>query len=430
MKKEIILIIMILLSINILGAKEIGLNELIENFNLKSNYIKREKLELDKLKIEEKGNLIDKWRKLSFNITPSYNYYESKEKMPLNLQLLKDRAKYPGQISINLGYNMFYSSVVYDNTTDKLKRVNYKLGLSKDINDIIYSEQRYKDESIKLNGKLTKLSLKESKKEMLKSIIDMYVKIKDLDVEIKIKENSLKIMSKEYENLKRKLEVKEAVKLDIEYMQIEINSIKTDIEYLNKSRKNQIKEILKYVGLDYSDYKLKDIKELKIDKIDIEKDKLIENQIKIKLMNGKLKYYKRESEPNIKLDINYDIEEKVWNAGIVFIGNILEYGTERRKGKKDLEKLEIEKIELLDKLKLAKENRELEYKNLLSKLEVAKEKYKNLEKRYDVDKNIYEKGYMSLLDFLKSRKNRDEAKLNYEKLKNRLNGYRYKLRLR
>jgi len=54
-----------------------------------------------------------------------------------------------------------------------------------------------------------------------------------------------------------------------------------------------------------------------------------------------LKYYKRELQPDFKFDSNYDIESEVWNAGIVFTGNLLEYGTEIRKSKKDEAKLKI-----------------------------------------------------------------------------------------
>ncbi|BDU51199.1 TolC family protein [Haliovirga abyssi] len=426
--KKIVLVIMILISVNIFAAKKLGLDDIIESFNNKSSYVKKEKLELDKLKIDENGNFIDKWGKLSFNITPNYSYYTDKDKMPLNLQMTKDISKYPGGITVNLGYNMFYSAITYDNTTSKVKRVSYKLGLTKSLNDIIYSEQKYKDNSINLNSKLTKLNLKISKKTELKNIVDLYIRIKNLDSEILINENSLKVMNEEYENLIKKLEYGEAVKIDVEYMGIEIKSIKNSIEYLKKEIKNKKRELLKKVGIEDSDYEFKDIKAIDNFKIEINEDKIVVNSLNEKLNEENLKYYKRKSEPNINFDMNYDIEGKVWNAGIVFTGNIIEYGTDVRKTKKELDKLKIEKKELEIKSKEDKENAEIEYKNLLSKLEIAKEKMQNMEKRYEVDKNIYENGYMSLLDFLKEQKNRDEAKLNYDKAKNELNGFRYKVK--
>ncbi len=53
----------------------------------------------------------------------------------------------------------------------------------------------------------------------------------------------------------------------------------------------------------------------------------------------------------------------------------------------------------------------------------------NLEKRNEINQRIYKKGYMSLLDFLGEQKSKDEAKLNYEKTKNKLNGFKYNVKI-
>jgi hypothetical protein len=67
-----------------------------------------------------------------------------------------------------------------------------------------------------------------------------------------------------------------------------------------------------------------------------------------------------------------------------------------------------------------------EYVYLEKKYETAYSKKMIFEKRKNVAKELFERGYMSLIDYFKEKQNYTDALLFFQKSKNELNGFKYK----
>ncbi|BDU49457.1 TolC family protein [Haliovirga abyssi] len=413
-----VIILMILFQTNLFAVEKINLEGVIKSFIEKSSYREKEKIEIKKLDIEKQGNVAEEWRKISFNINPIYNSYKN-----------KDTNKYFGNTTLNFGYKMFYLNFNYDNSTDKLKRTIYKIGLSESLDDVIYSEQKYKKKLLKLKEKVTMNRLSSEKITEIKSIIELYADIKNIESEIDIKRKTLKNRNKEFENLKEKYKQNEAVKIDVDYMSIKIKEIKNNIVYLEESFENNSKKLLEKVGIkSRKKIVFEDISDVNIDKIGVNELEITSKGLEINSKEEEIKYSVIRSCPEVKLDVNYDIENKIWMAGVVFTGNVLESKTDIKTEKEELKKLKIEKKEIEAKRNRTEQQLEIEYQNLLNKKKILKDKRDNFGKRYLISKSVYKKGYMSLINYIKSQEDYEKAEMEYKKAKNELNAFKYKIK--
>lgn len=450
-KRILILILIAIFQIRTLYSEEISLENIIRNFLKESLYIKKNQLELNKIEISKEGNFSDKWEKISFKITPEYSRYYDKDNIPnsieyssglvnysdeidnLYLMLYEKRnlTKYPGTIQGKLSYNnTLYMNVVYSNYENFLSKEAYQIGINKSLNDMFYSEQKYKDKGLKIQEKIKKNEIELETINQLKNMVDLYMEINNINDELTVKINSLKLRKEELESLEKKLSYNESVEVDLEYVKIEIKEIENNIEYLSASIKEKEKNLFEKCGLKYKEnlifepIKDREINEIKVSNLEIETKK---NEILMKQED--IKYSKRKYQAGISIDSNYDTKNKILTASLVFSGDIFNYKTDVKIENQNLEKLMLEKKEIEISLMDEKETLKFEYINLKNQAEISKEKFDNMKRRYEISRKIYKEGYMKLLDYLKDEENYDRAAIDYKQVKNKLNAFNYKIEI-
>lgn len=234
----------------------------------------------------------------------------------------------------------------------------------------------------------------------------------------KLKEDEIK--AKEINN---RLQQKEKVKGELELLELQKNSLKEKKEDLEKGRialslvhlENSIKEAGKEIGINKNDIVSKE-KELNINnenlinarniyekckELESGKDKLIEEKSKLNEMTEKFKLYKEkkvlvnklksttENQVKVRDSIKEQLETTIKNTELLRVKL-----TEN--AKKELERVECinlgnekqrKKLELSEVYKAIKK-----YLDLNSEYSVLLEKFKVIESKYNIAKNIYEEG--------------------------------------
>lgn len=71
---------------------------------------------------------------------------------------------------------------------------------------------------------------------------------------------------------------------------------------------------------------------------------------------------------------------------------------------------------------------EIKYLNLVKRNEIMEEKRNTLREKYKISKEIYRKGYMNFLDYIKIKEKYEEAEEKFLKIKNEINAFKYEVK--
>jgi hypothetical protein len=438
--KIFLIIVFLFMIFSVAIAQELSLDDFIKTFSEKSAYQKIEKIENTKLVLEKKGLFFDKWLKLNCLLKSNNIYYPKGNDFTKvdNIELystLYDSAMYgakkelqTGNTSLEVYYNFLYFSTAleYANNSkpDQKKQV---VGVFKELSDFFYSENKYKRNLLPIKQAITKNTLDEAKEKEKKEIIDLYVKILNTNLELTIKQDAIKENNKRIEILKARSE--DTVPFDIEYVELQNQEYENDINFLIETNRIQTIQLFEKVGMDSKevlDIKLKELDDIVINDLQIYPYILKDKNLEIQKQKEYIKYVNRLSMVSKTISANYDPENSIWTANLSFGINLFDYNADKKIQQKQMDRLEVEKIELEKEFNRNKILLDNEYVYLEKKYETAYSKKMIFEKRKNVAKELFERGYMSLIDYFKEKQNYTDALLFFQKSKNELNGFKYK----
>jgi hypothetical protein len=253
------------------------------------------------------------------------------------------------------------------------------------------------------------------------------VKILNTNLELTIKQDAIKENNKRIEILKARSE--DTVPFDIEYVELQNQEYENDINFLIETNRIQTIQLFEKVGMDSKevlDIKLKELDDIVINDLQIYPYILKDKNLEIQKQKEYIKYVNRLSMVSKTISANYDPENSIWTANLSFGINLFDYNADKKIQQKQMDRLEVEKIELEKEFNRNKILLDNEYVYLEKKYETAYSKKMIFEKRKNVAKELFERGYMSLIDYFKEKQNYTDALLFFQKSKNELNGFKYK----
>ncbi len=441
--KKIMPLFFIVLTLTIYSKEpeKITLEEVIRSFAAKSNFANIQKTEIEKYEIEKDGFYHDKNYKIDFKLKND-NSLDYENKVPWKAE---DKI-YKGNIYSYAGYKMFFTelNIEYANLDKnlyedyKLVHYDYKteitragIGVRKSLNDIFYSEEKYRENMLNHKKKYLDKFTENNIKQEVEKLIDEYAEVENILLEIQIKKNVKSENSALIKSLKEQIEQGEATKIELDYIMVEGKKNDEEIKYLEEKARNRKNKILLKSGMEYREnIDFKPIKE------ELEEDVYIdENNVYIKkqekiMEEETLKYIKRKNQCNIDAALSYDLKSESWLANLEVKMDVFDFQTEKKNKMMDIKKLDIEKQLLENENKSKERELKTEAEYLKRMVSIAKETAEVTNKKHDLTKRIFMKGYVNVADYIKSRNEAREAEINLKKITNNLNAFRYKNKIR
>ncbi|OGS19504.1 MAG: hypothetical protein A3J83_06165 [Elusimicrobia bacterium RIFOXYA2_FULL_40_6] len=443
MRKTIGIFIILLFSAPLL-AREYSLDELLNVSSEKGVYKKIENIENSKLVLEQRGLFVDRWLKFKFLLNsnniyyPEGNFLTNSNTSNLELYYTLLNSAFYGQrkdfIAGSSNAQVYYNFLYYDYSLDyanngKPDFRQRKVGVFKDLNDFYYSEDRFKRKQYFIRKDLVRNTNGQAKENAQKDIVDLYVKVLNIHLEKEIKKEAVQDNNKQLELLKARTQ--DSTPFDIEYIELQNQEYENDLQDLTEDEKIQTMKLLEKAGIapedkEQEDISLKELVDITTAAWHLYPYSVEAKDIEIRRQKEYIRYTALSSMISKTIYADYDPENLVWTARASIGLYLYDYGADKKIQKKNLEKLELEKAELEKNhernLKLA----ENEYERLQKKYATASARKEIFEKRELVARGMFDRGYMSMLDYHKEKQSRIDAILSYNKIKNELNGFKYK----
>lgn len=408
---------------------------LLEKFDNDSNFIKKLENERQKVLVEKKGLKSNKWKNVDLKLNSTYDItYTGKESLKVADTIKR------GNLSAVMDYKGFYIKSNYRYKLDRYEIIDNKvyqypnyyvldefsLGYKKTLNDFLYSEEEYKENSINFKEKITNYKNQGKIIEKKEELIDKYVEIKNDELEGLLKKKQLEEMEEIFNILKAKLVINESTNIDFNILRLEINKTREELGYILKNIKLKKNILFEMVGIKEE---ILSLEELSIPKsiYSIENNpylKALEEEFNLEKEG--LKYIKRQNQWPLEAYVQYETISENYQVGLNFNLDLFKYRVEEKQKKKDIE------TKLID-IEDEKINRENIIKERTEKLEYFQENVKILEElslvyleKYNYIKGLYQVGDMGLLDYLKAQTESYKADVSYLKMKNNYYALQYK----
>jgi len=323
------------------------------------------------------------------------------------------------------------ASKSYPNGEENNISAGFSLGESFSWNDGRY----FSIKNAIISKKNAELNFQNKKRNFIYSIFSKYIAILQAEKNLEIQKENLKIQKNLLERTKLKYESGEANKLDYQQAQISFLSMKIDINKAKNDIENLRYDLFSLVGIEDEKQSLADIRfdinklpEIKnFDKnneIKIEKNNLIISELS--LLQQKLNLfpslsvgfsYNYSSSPYYDF-LNFDNYMKSHSISISFSYGLFDIPTKKlnfnlAKRRFYLQKLFLDKKIKDTKNEVSKMKKDLEalyqtYRMQKEKLSLAKENFKMAKEQYDA-------GYISLLDYDRSKIDFMNSKISYNR---------------
>lgn len=300
------------------------------------------------------------------------------------------------------------------------------LGYKKILNDFLYSEDEYKENSANLKEKITAYKNQGKTIEKKEELIDQYVEIKNDELEVILKKKQLEEMEETFNILKAKLGIKESTKIDFNIMRLEIAKTKEELDYILKNTKLKKKVLFGIVGVQEETLELEELTKMEKTSSVIDESNLKALEEEFKLEKEGLKYIKRQNQWPLEAYAQYETISENYQVGVNFNLDLFKYRIEEKQKKKDIE---TKLIDIADE----KINRENIIKERAEKLTYFQENVKILEElslvyseKYKYTKDLYQEGDIGLLDYLKAQTESYKANIEFLKMKNNFYALQYK----
>ncbi len=323
------------------------------------------------------------------------------------------------------------ASKSYPNGEENNISAGFSLGESFSWNDGRY----FSIKNAIISKKNAELNFQNKKRNFIYSIFSKYIAILQAEKNLEIQKENLKIQKNLLERTKLKYESGEANKLDYQQAQISFLSMKIDINKAKNDIENLRYELFSLVGIEDEKQPLADIRfdinnlpEIKNfeenNEIKIEKNNLIISELS--LLQQKLNLfpslsvgfsYNYSSSPYYDF-LNFDNYMKSHSISISFSYGLFDIPTKKlnfnlAKRRFYLQKLFLDKKIKDTKNEVSKMKKDLEalyqtYRMQKEKLSLAKENFKMAKEQYDA-------GYISLLDYDRSKIDFMNSKISYNR---------------
>ena len=414
----------------------IDLNSIMSEFDKSSNFVKRVENEKAKIQIEKDGLKSDKWKNVDLKLNSAYDItYNGTDSLEIADSINK------GNLTAELGYRGFYIKSHYSYTTDRYEVIEnrvykypyyyvldeFSIGYKKVLNDFLYSEDDYKENSAKLKEKVTDYKSKAKIIEKKEEIIDKYAEIKNDELEVLLKKSQLTEMEETLNILKTKVEISESTKIDFNIMRLEMNKTKEELNYLQKNILVKKKVLFNIVGIKEETTELEDLNNIEDKDVSVTDSSLIALQEELNLEKEGLKYIKRQNQWPLEAFAQYETVEEKYQVGLNFNLDLFKYHVEEKQKKQDIE---TKPIEIEDE----KINRENILQERTTKLMYFKENVKTCEElanvyseKHKLTRDSYIQGDTGLLDYLKTQTEAYKANTEYLKTKNNYCALLYKI---
>ena len=314
-----------------------------------------------------------------------------------------------------------YGILYYKNEYNFTKN---KIGISKALNDLIYSDYKYNLEVNNLKKEKQKIKNEATKNFEIRNLIDLYKNYKNKEYELEQEKISLEGKKKDYTILQKKYEIGDASKYDYDLAEYEYKVKQLRVDNLEKELKIYGEQFILYnVSLNSND-KLDDLKTIELSKEDFYNLRLSEaDSLKIDSELNNLETKKQTFEykyPKVTADANYNFETKNATVGIGITKIFKVENSVIENLKIESEKLKKEYDQKKNEL-ISNVGRQMINYTTLQTNEIIKRKTVEITREnYEIFKKKYELGTDSFSNYVEKRNIYEKAKIDYIIAKNEL----------
>lgn len=314
-----------------------------------------------------------------------------------------------------------YGILYYKNEYNFTKN---KIGISKALNDLIYSDYKYNLEVNNLKKEKQKIRNEATKNLEIRNLIDLYKNYKNKEYELEQEKISLEGKKKDYTILQKKYEIGDASKYDYDLAEYEYKVKQLRVDNLEKELKIYGEQFILYNVTLNSNDKLEDLKMIELSKEDFYNLRLSEvDSLKIDSELNNLETKKQTFEykyPKVTADANYNFETKNATVGIGITKIFKVENSVIENLKIESEKLKKEYDQKKNEL-ISNVGRQMINYTTLQTNEIIKRKTVEITREnYEIFKKKYELGTDSFSNYVEKRNTYEKAKIDYIIAKNEL----------
>ena len=407
---KIKLLFLILTSMNLYS---IDLENAITQLENQSYTAEKNKLNLDYYEINRA--LIDKgeWNGLTLNV--DNKYYDTVGKSHYGL-------------STQAEYGIFNYRFDYDTLDSKV--IENRIGISKDLKELYYSQY----DSQRIINDLSLESQKATNQQTLEAqiinLIDLYKNYKNKEKEIEVEEKTLVVKERDYKIIKRKYEVGTASEYDhissrVEYEKslLGLDNMKRELLVLTENFK------VYNVILDgkFDDIRKRDLEKDEFYNIGVTDLKNIKLTEKVNVEKLRREKYVN-SMPELNAEMSYSFENDEVIVGLGVKKTLFNYKGEYEQIKNELKKNQVDYLDTKATVENKIKENMIQYTTLQTNELITQKELEVRKKDYEVYNKKYELGMSNYSDYLERLNALDLAAREYEKAKNELASFTYKIK--
>ncbi|MCP1222809.1 TolC family protein [Sebaldella sp. S0638] len=407
---KIKLLFLILISVNLYS---IDLDNAITQLENQSYTTEKNKLNIDSYEINRA--LIDKgeWNGVTLNV--DNKYYDTVGKSHYGL-------------STQAEYGIFNYRFDYDTLDSKV--IENRIGVSKDLKELYYSQYDSQRIINDLSLEAQKVTNQQTLDTQVVNLIDLYKNYKNKEKEIEVEEKTLEVKKRDYNIIKRKFELGTASEFDhissrAEYEKAILNLDNMRRELLVFTENFKVYNVI-------LDGKFDDIK-----KRDLEKDEFYNigvTDLKSVKLNEKVNVEKLRREkyetsmPELNAEMSYSFENEEFILGLGVKKTLFNYKGDYEQIKNDLKKNQVDYLDTKANVENRIKENMIQYTTLQTNELISQKDFEVKQKDYEVYNKKYELGMSTYSDYLDRLNALDLAAREYEKAKNELASFTYKIK--
>ena len=407
---KIKLLFLILISVNLYS---IDLDNAITQLENQSYTVEKNKLNLDSYEINQA--LIEKgeWNGITLNV--DNKYYDTVGKSHYGL-------------STQATYGIFNYRFDYDTLDNNV--VENRVGVAKDLKELYYSQ--YDSEKIinDLSRESQKVTNQQTLETQVVNLIDLYKNYKNKEKEIEVEEKALDVKKRDYTIIKRKYEVGTASEFDHISSREEYEKAILSLENMRRELMVLTENFKVYNVI--LDGKFEDIAKREIAKdefynigvTDLKNVKLTE-QVNVEKLRRE-KYVNTLPELNAEMSYSFENEEFILGLGIK--KTLFNYKGDYELIKNDLKKNQVDYLDTKANVENKIKENMIQYTTLQTNELITQKDLEVRRKDYEVYNKKYELGMSTYSDYLERLNAFDVAAKEYEKAKNELASFTYKIK--
>jgi outer membrane protein TolC len=401
---------LIFISINLYS---IDLDNAIIQVENQSYTVEKNKLNLDSYEINRA--LIDKgeWNGLTLNV--DNKYYDTVGKSHYGL-------------STQATYGIFNYRFDYDTLDNEV--VENRIGIAKDLRELYYSQYNSQRIINDLSMESQKVTNQQALDTQIVNLIDLYKNYKNKEKEIEVEKKSLDVKKRDYEIIKRKYEVGTASEFDHISSRVEYEKAILTLDNLNRELLVLTENFKVYNVI--IDGKFDDIKKRELSKdefynigvTDLKNIKLTEQ-----VNTEKLKREKFETGmPELNAEVSYSFEKDEVIVGLGVKKTLFNYKGDYEQIKNDLKKNQVDYLDTKATVENKIKENMIQYTTLQTNELITEKDLEVRRKDYEVYNKKYELGMSTYSDYLERLNAFEVAAREYEKAKNELASFTYKIK--